>query len=243
MSRIRTRLKLMLGLNVLMAAITIPLAYVTLAPMYREWADAASVSFGSDGQLTFSGSISPASARKLANFLTHNAEAIQYPRFLYIGSPGGEYSSAEEVARIINHYNLMTFVSKKSVCASACVYVFTHSLRRYALPDALFLFHRARRGDLTLDQKFLNLFATMETPAIPEDVMRQWASRISPKLTEFFDTCAVDPTRTDSGIWLLWSEIQEIDMGQRSYNCDALASRDAQWVHDFQQADSGNADR
>lgn len=243
MTSIRNWFRLTLGLTLLMAAITIFLAYVILAPRYREWQDAATVSLGTDGQMTFAGSISPASSRKLANFLARNAEAIQPPRLLSIRSPGGEYSGAEEMVRIIDDYDLVTFVSQKSVCASACVYVFTHSLRRYALPDAVFLFHRARRGDLTLDQKFLNLFATMETLAVPEDVMRQWASRISPKLTEFLDTCTVDPTRTDSGIWLLWSEIQEIGMGQRSYNCDAMASRDVQWVYDFQQAESGNADR
>lgn len=230
-----------LAINALLGGVLLLLQYNIMAQEEADARDAATITLEPDGSLTYAGYINSANSRLLADAVHQLDGKITWPRLLYMGSFGGEYAGAEEMLRVVNENDLAPAIGKREICASACVYVFAYGERHIALPDALFLFHRAKKGDLRWDQKLVNIIARKRTEApsvLPENVMRTWAAQISPRLVNFFDSCSVDPTTTEKGLWLRWAEIEEIATGFHSHNCDSLMTRDREWVSRFRNGET-----
>jgi hypothetical protein len=139
-------------------------------------------------------------------------------RFVSINSPGGAKKGAVWMVKILEKYKKTVLIEDNAVCGSACVFVFVENHGAVALPGALFFFHKGSSDD-PKDMKLL-------------EAMRDWAREISPRLSDFFVSCTVDPTTTDDGIFLYWREITEIAQGV-TFNCDFITSLNGVRGRDF----------
>lgn len=181
----------------------------------------------------FRGEINKHGAEEIGKLIKRT---VPTPKTLDIESGGGNYYDAIEIVKMLNENDLLLFVGKKAVCGSTCVYIFSYTRRHFADMDAIFYFHKGKKGELALHEH-LSSAKIVEPPQNYETMMYQWAEQLSPKLKEFFQTCRIDPINDEKGIFILRREIDDVDNGSIKLNCEEMRNRDTEWALHFQRAE------
>jgi hypothetical protein len=97
------------------------------------------VSLGSGGVLTVTGTIMPGSSVAFATAVETYAE---YIKTAALDSPGGSVSDALAMGRLIREKGFATSVAAGALCASSCPLVFAGGVERVAAPDSAIAVHQ-----------------------------------------------------------------------------------------------------
>ncbi len=166
-------------------------------------------------EIYLDGVISVSMARKLEGLLDRAEQPIDT---VFVDSPGGTETGAEELVRILTqHPHVSLKLYKGARCFSACVGVFA-GVRRLgrAIADdgACFLFHAGRTEVLEEAVPACEVRTPDNTNATD-----RWAAQISPNLTTFFERCHPNPAHTLRGISIDGKQLGEIANGIYTAKC------------------------
>lgn len=139
-------------------------------------------------------------------------------RSLYLVSPGGTLPAARQLAHLIDKHHWQLNL-EGGFCASACVYVLTHTPEHQIAPGEIFLFHEGQLSGGWLGEL---LYYGHSGHWFHPHAMLSWANRISPRLGSYLQSCHPNPVYTHKGLWLNWQTIQKIAAGRAVPNCSTI---------------------
>lgn len=101
----------------------------------------------SGGRIVVAGVFTPDDNLGLLEFLLRN-RAVRYVTF---DSVGGSVSTAMKIGRVLRKHNVTTVMTRRTECASACVFAFVGGVERIAEPGSIGLHQTSLNGNVPLD--------------------------------------------------------------------------------------------
>ncbi|MEQ8781014.1 MAG: DUF6384 family protein [Roseibium album] len=99
------------------------------------------------GLIIVAGEFSPDDDLGLLEFLLRNRD-VHYVTF---DSLGGNVSTAMKIGRVLRQHNVTTVMTRRTECASACVFAFVGGVERLAQPGSIGLHQTSLNGDAHLE--------------------------------------------------------------------------------------------